>query len=240
MRSPGVRLKANWKKHPWVVQVFSRKAGVQTWGCPSTGSIVGPRHVLTAAHCVVDDVSAAAGSANVLRERNVRDVRVCFENRKCRTGSELSRIERFVDYDCGYFNKGGIGFRYDLAVIEFRDEIQRTPMRVVTPAEFDALPSASDATLFGFATQRLDSMECVYRKTVTVRNLPFYNDTTLANCAPGDHGDSGGLLVIKAGNGNLQVGVHSQGPKQYGAVLELGVSACLGLEEVHRWLRPYF
>jgi len=174
-----------------------------------------------------------------LRERDVRDVKVCFENGKCRTGSELFRIERFMDYDCGSFNKAGIGFRYDLAVIEFREEIQRTPIRVVTPDEFDALPSASDATLFGFATQHLDTMECVYRKTVTVRNLPFYNDTTLANCAPGDHGDSGGPLVIKASNGYFQVGVHSQGPKQCGAVLELGVSGRLGLRKVHRWLRPY-
>ena len=82
-------------------------------------------------------------------------------------------------------------------------------------------------------------MKCVYRKTVTVRNLPFYNDTTLANCASSDYGDSGGPLVIKAGEGYLQIGVHSQGPKRCGAVLGLGVSARLGLEEVYRWLSNY-
>ena len=217
----------------------------------STGTIISSHCVLTCAHSVVR-VDGTVISAN--------DVHVCFPNKTYNAhGREVNEwrsgnctIVKRDDYDFSH-----IGFRYDLAIIRFRQHILQVgddpalqthihkinarSLVVVTPEQFLAMSDPSDGKVVGFGHNEntLRSLNCQLYEKVYVDNSCFYNSTTLAHNAPTQGGDSGGALVVESEFGPLQVGVHSQGRRDAGYDPDLGfsVAARIALREVHDWIK---
>lgn len=229
----------------FVVQIWQKHMDDGLW-YHSTGSVVGPHFVITAAHCVVEEVECR--SVRVLKESCVEDVCVYFGRRvraeggnntnERRCGRDIEWIRMFPHYNTR-IDGSGAGFLYDLALIKFCQPIRTSSVRVIAPGEFQSIADGSPARLYGFgaAQAKLRRLDAVLVKDPKNGDRSFYNRTTLAIHAGSQPGDSGGPLLVETETETVQIGVLSQGKREEpgGSTLGLDVCAQLGSSEVATW-----
>ena len=230
---------ADWKDYPFVVKIY-------TPGKISTGTLVSPRHILTAAHCV-------AKSDWHPTDRN--SVEVVLLSGKKRTGKDIAAIKIPGRSDFRY-SASGDAFRNDVAVVCLAKEEELTfgYMDVMDVRDEKKYVSGTVATLIGFGTTHrtilgeevLYKSEAEFGRIHKVEDSDFYHSSVLATNAEIEPGDSGGPLLAKveteSGKITLrQIGVTSQshmkdGKYRNGAVLGLGVVTRICDPEIRSWI----
>ena len=185
-----------------------------------TASMIAPKWVLTAAHCLVDH----DGSVTDPSELSVFlgydwDKGVCENSRE-----EIGQVIIHPDY---YY--AGEGFRNDAALVEILEPAPADPIKLLTPAEEARYsPSGTTATAIGWGRQGNGSNP----RTLRMVDIPLMtpedcldssswetseivHERTLCAGVRGKgiwSGDSGGPLVVSIPGGDWgQVGVASQG-----------------------------
>ena len=228
------RRHADWSKWPFVVSLRDLQEN------PWTGSIIGPHHVLTAAHCVVNPDRSVA-------RRQDTFISVLGESAE-RTGCDIEQICGHPDYR--FSKKDGMmcGFKNDIAIIAVKDPLPRPHLRCLSIAAERHYSDRTAVTQVGFGGdigtknvgwRKSDGDFLRYRNSAT----DFYNETTLATRTRTCDGDSGGPLLVAREDVDarsplrwVQIGVTSQGGDECGAIDNMGACVRTARKEIFDWI----
>ena len=189
----------NTTRFPWntVVHLCRNFGDGRCAGC--SGVLIGPRHVLTAAHCLW----------SVKRKAAPRGIRVCPGRRDRRTLPYSS-----VEAECWYVPRGFIDGKqrrqYDFGLIVLRRPVAKLskfmPLKAASDAELTRLTTQGLVTVAGYPSDRpLGTMwqHAEMLKRFTSRRL-FY---TVDTCP----GHSGSPIWMRGAQGPAIIGVHTAG-----------------------------
>ena len=229
------RRPVDWAKYPFMVKIYTPGRG----GGVSSGTVVGRRHVLTAAHCVTEE------DWSPLSNENVKISLVTGEERR---KNDLCRVT-VPDKPKVKYDASGDGFICDVALLECADDLPVPTVGLVGIAEERTYRSGAVAILCGFGawdgveegSEDLCESGAEFGRIHKVEGTDFYHSRVLATNADSRPGDSGGPLLVCKGNRYVQIGVTSQnhlleGKYRKGAVLGLGVSTRICDEKIHDWI----
>ena len=205
---------------------------------PWTGSIIGPHHVLTAAHCVVDCRRRVAHQKDTFLQ--------AYGESKERTGYDIDWIAAHPDYRFSKEDGMRYGFRNDVALIRVREQLPDFGIRCLSRAEEMRLADGTTAIQLGFGKNASEHGAQLWRcegdfLRYKTPSPDFYHEGTLATRTDTRDGDSGGPLVVDGRTAGLsvawaQIGVHSLGGTQGGAVCDMGACARTAHDEVFEWI----
>lgn len=212
-------------RHPWFVRVFSLdRQSNSTYSCG--GSLVSSRHVVTAAHCLIDKNGAPRNKSQIFV--NFRPERSSIFRPKAPALVQISNFSVHEDYDAavGYEGKA-IDSRwfFDIAVIELEHEVN---LRVFTPICMakEGHHIGEHAEVLTFKNKKIVDYHSKENYEEATKNLiikefcdyPFYKSGENVDhlCARGDameKGDSGGPMMVKNRQTDqyIMVGIVSRG-----------------------------
>ena len=226
------RALTQWSDWRFVVRLRDRE------NRPWTGSIIGSHHVLTAAHCVVDDRRRVAHQKDTFVQP--------FGESTERTGYAIDWIAAHPDYRFSEEDGMRYGFRNDVALIRVRERLPKVEIRCLSMADETRLADGTTAIQLGFGKNSGERSAQLWRcdgefLRYTTSSTDFYHEGTLATRTDTRGGDSGGPLVIDGRTAGLsvrwaQIGVHSLGGAQGGAVCDMGACARTAHDEIFDWI----
>lgn len=213
--------------YPWIVQITQDygphvvKGDVRSMGGNCTGSLIGAKWVLTAAHCVkvldIDEQGALSYNPKAPDlDKDKVTLRVGSTSRY--SGGEVPAVERIVSEPDGH----------DIALIELAEPVAATPIALAASVPGDvsrtsrvtATPEQGPAVrMLGWGTTCRDASctaDTLQELDTTLGfgfscSRDFHRICTETTRAAGpDHGDSGGPLVAKVGDHWEQYGVTQQ------------------------------
>lgn len=208
-------------ERPWQIQLMIGRGGL------CGGSLIDPRWVLTAAHCVVDSGRVAAPDTLTVYHGDTRINR----------GSETRVAAVFAhnDYRQGYDQSRRVGFPHDIALLRLASPIDGPRIDLMTPAEERSLEQTGgviqSATLSGWGRVANEGpiAETLQRVDLDVFHIEtcardFWPDGvwdrqicsgTRSGERGGCMGDSGGPLTARTPDGRtVQIGVVSWGSRR--------------------------
>ncbi len=197
------------------------------------GSVIGPHHIVTCAHCLVTDDGQLCAMDSVKLQ--------IFGEDRPREGDAICRP---VPHYAFQQTKDGRrhGFRNDIAIVPLRDPVpsEIEVLGILSPNDEKQLDRNTMATLFHYAGgSQLVQSEVNFARIYTVEGTDFYHDRVLAVSAKTEDGDSGGPLLVKMNDSSprwYQIGVHSQSAEHEGAILGLASNTRLCHRDMYAWI----
>ena len=211
-----------WSRFPFVAKLADRE------GNPWLGTVVGVRHILTAAHCVVDH-----DTGEVDRACSVRIV----DERESRPVEAVQFVRPHEDYD---YNAKGDAIYGDIAIVGLRDPVDVRPVKRVMceKAEADLLSEGRVVLIGGQGVASTQVRQCNVQVVAApeTRDTDFFHAGMLPVTAQTEKGDSGGPLLVKRADDWYQIGIHSRGPAGHPATKRLTSSTRISLPHIYRWI----